>query len=252
MIVAVAAAWGERPALVRLGGDPAPGLLVNVSTGARPFDPPSPQRPSVVFIHGVNPLPRLARFTIAERLAEAHASRSGPPVNVLAWDWNAATLPGLRVRDNQASHVEQGRRLAAALAAAGLAPESTHLIGHSSGAIVAASAARAVRDGGGRAVARVTLLDPAVLYHDLVFDRLAVGDASPHVENVWADGPGGFGRHVDRRGVVNRRTPIDAPPSGAVVLTRSAHWRLVHWYLDAVSDPRSPSGFSVGASPARR
>jgi len=235
---------GGRPSFIAIGGDPAQGVLVNLSPWAQRSAPPDPSRPTVVFIHGFNPIPRATHYTMAERLAEAIARRGTAPVNVLAWNWNAATVVSLRMRANQENDVGQGRLLAAALLAAGLPPERTHLIGQSSGAIVAASAARTLLDGYGRPAAQVTLLDPATSYHDLVFGRLAVGTASPRVENYWADGPGAFGREVPHAGVRNHRVDVAAPHLGAVYLPRSAHWNVVHWYLATVEDKAYPLGYN--------
>lgn len=252
LVVATTTAAGPRDPgpLFGFGGNPARGVLVNVSPRARRCDPPDPARPTVVFVHGFNPVPRGTHFTMAERLAEAVARRGGPVVNVLAWDWNAATVVSLRMRTNQENDVGQGRVLAAALWAAGLPPERTHLIGQSSGAIVAASAARALRDGCGRAVAQVTLLDPATHYHDVVFDRLAVGSSSPRVENYWADGPGGYGADARRAGVRDHRVDVAAPCLGAVFPPRSAHWNVVRWYLATVEDRSCPVGYNASATAA--
>jgi pimeloyl-ACP methyl ester carboxylesterase len=235
----------DRPCLFRLGGDPSPGLLVNLTPGTRPFDPPDPARPSVVFVHGFNPAPRAIHFTMAEALAEALARRGGPPVNVLAWQWNAATIVGLNMRANQENDVEQGHRLAHSLRSGDLSPGRIHLIAQSSGCIVAASAARVLRDGTGQPVGQLTLLDPATHYHDLVFRRLGAGSSALRVENYWASGPSGFGSAVACGGVVNDR--IDGPTGvlGVVSLARSAHLNVVSWYIGTVLDRSRPGGFNA-------
>ncbi len=117
LIAAVAAVSGsnERPSLVQLGGDPARGILINLTPGFRPFDPPDPARPTVVFIHGINPLPHTVHFTMAERLAEALARRVGATFNVLGWDWNAASFVSLHPKVNDENAVEQGHALGATL-----------------------------------------------------------------------------------------------------------------------------------------
>jgi hypothetical protein len=170
-------------------------------------------------------------------------------VNVLEWGWNAASVVSLRMRVNQENNVGQGLRLAAALRVARVAPGRTHLIGQSSGAIVAAAAARALHDAGAP-VAQVTLLDAATHYHDVVFDRLAVGAASPRVENYWTDGPGGYGRHAPRPGVWNRRVDLASTPLGALYMPRSAHWDLFRWYLATVEDRAAVVGYNVSATAA--
>src|SRR4051794_16448206 len=141
--VAAVAGHGERRRpLVVGGGDPARGVLVNHTPGVPPFAPPDPSRPTIVFVHGFNPMPRTVHFAMAECLADALAKRpNAPAFNLLAWDWNAATFEGLSVRRNVDASVQQGHRLASALMAAGLPPSRIHLIGHSAGSLVATSAA---------------------------------------------------------------------------------------------------------------
>src|SRR6185312_6002194 len=183
--LAMVAGWGDRPALIVPGGDPARGLLVNVTPGARPFDGPDPSRGTVVFIHGFNPFPRALHFRMAELLAQSLARRGGPPLNVLAWDWNAATWTSFQTSGNITAAIEQGRALAAALKTAGVDPARTQVIGHSAGGIVATSAARSLALDYGQPVAQLTLLDPAAYYHTAVFDQLAAGSLAPIVENYW-------------------------------------------------------------------
>ncbi len=45
-------------------------------------------------------------------------------------------------------------------------------------------------------MAQLTLLDPAVTYHGLIFDVLAAGSSASFVENYWAPGPSGYGREA--------------------------------------------------------
>jgi hypothetical protein len=183
---------------------------------------------------------------MTERLAEAVARRGGPPLNVLSWEWNAATLVSVNRRVNAEATVAQGVRLAASLDALGVRPEQAHLIGQSSGAIVATSAARAMLGRSGRPAAQLTLLDPATPYHDLVFDRLAAGTAAVRVENYWAPGLSGFGRPVAHAGVTNVRVDGRGDAPAAFRGPRSAHLDVVRWYLGTVTDTdtRSPRGFA--------
>jgi pimeloyl-ACP methyl ester carboxylesterase len=234
-----------RPAvLMRRGGDPARGLLVNHSPGRRPFDPPDPALPTVVFIHGINPLPRTVHFEMAERVAESLARRGGSPCNVLGWDWNAATVESLRAGANSEAAVRQGPALAWALWSSGVDPSRTHLIGHSSGSMVATSAARVFARSWGRPVAQLTLLDPATFYHEIVFERLEAGSLAPVVENYWAPGPSAYGREVALPGIRNYR--VDGPASYAGVLCplRSDHLFIVRWYLETIERPGLGSGFN--------
>ena len=247
--ISTIAGIGDRPAFLRFGGDPSQGVLVNLTPGMRPFDPPDPGRPTLVFIHGCNAAPKLVHFTMGERLAEAVGRRGGPGFSVLDWNWNAATVVGLKVSTNEAKAVEQGRRLAAALLRSGVPLARTHLIGHSSGSIVAASAARTLLSGHGQPVAQLTLLDPAVSYHGLVFDVLAAGSSARLVENYWAAGPSGYGRAIARGRLEHAGGRPDSLLRGPLTL-HSNHFHVVEWYIATVADPRSPGGFNT--EPARR
>ncbi len=242
--ISTIAGIGDRPAFLRFGGDPSQGVLVNLTPGMRPFDPPDPGRPTLVFIHGCNAAPKLVHFTMGERLAEAVGRRGGPGFNVLDWNWNAATVVGLKMSTNEAKAMEQGRLLAAALLRSGVTLARTHLIGHSSGAIVAASAARTLMSGYGQPVAQLTLLDPAVSYHGLIFDVLAAGSSARLVENYWAARPSGYGREAPRAGVWNTRVDGPTPYFGALSPVHSNHFHVVEWYIATVADPRSPGGFN--------
>jgi pimeloyl-ACP methyl ester carboxylesterase len=248
LITAAALVAGDRPDVVLLssGGDPARGLLVNHSPGRRPFDPPDPALPTLVFIHGINPFPRLVHFTMAERLAEALGRRGGPPCNVLAWDWNAATVESLRAGPNSEAAVRQGVSLAFTLWKSGLDPARIRLIGHSSGGLVAASAANVLARRFSRPVAQLTLLEPAGFYHSIIFERLEAGSLAPVVENFWAPGPSAYGREVPRPGILNYR--VDGPASylGLLCPLQSDHLYIVRWYLETVEHPESFEGFNRG------
>jgi pimeloyl-ACP methyl ester carboxylesterase len=246
VVAGCVAGWGDRATLVAAGGDPSEGVLINVTPGARPFDPPDRSLPTLVFIHGFNPLPGAVHFTMAERLGEVVGRRAGPRFNVLGWDWNAATFPrSLDPNAGPEAAVHQGRLLAATLRSAGVDPSRTHLIGHSAGGIVAASAARTFATDLGQPVAQLTLLDPAAYYHSVIFDRLAAGSAAPIVENYWATGPSGYGRIVPYAGVRNIGVAGPSPYVGLVFPLRSNHLFVVQWYLDTAESPFYPSGFNT-------
>lgn len=240
-----AALGGERLRLIEAGGDPAPGLLVNETPGCRPFDPPDPLRPTLVFIHGANFAPRLVHFPMTRRLRESVERRGGPMPNVMGWDWNARARYGPTSPAHDENAIDQGRRLASALRAAGLAPGGIHLIGHSSGGVVAASAAADfARQHGGPSVAQVTLLDPALVYHDTIFRRLAVFGTASRVENVWAAGPSGFGGPTTAPGICNIRANTPGGLYGTIDPRYSAHLQAVRWYLETVADSFAPGGFN--------
>jgi pimeloyl-ACP methyl ester carboxylesterase len=245
VLLATLSGWTDRPRLVRFGGDPARGVLVNHTPSARPFDPPNPTWPTVVFVHGFNPLPRLLHFPMAAELAEVLARRGGPPLNVLGWNWNAATNDSLSHRVNDENAVRQGHALAAELARVGVDPWRLHLIGHSAGGLVATSAARDLAGLRGRLVLQLTLLDPATCYHDLLFNRLAAGSCAQVVENNWAPGLRGYGRAVVAPGVRNFR--VDGWPAspGRLRPLRPGHLQSVRWYLDGADDSGRPSGLNT-------
>ncbi len=246
-VTAVAGSGDRDHRVLRFGGDPSPGLLINYSLGARPFDPPDPTRATVVFIHGFNPLPKTVHFTMAEGLAEAIRRRGGPPINILAWNWNAATFVGLDPNVNAENTVGHGLRLASALRARGIAPARTHLIGHSSGAIVAASAAQSLRVTTGQPLAQLTLLEPASFYHHIVFERLAAGTTALRVEHYWAPGPSGYSREVGHPNIWNYRVEVPTPILATVHPLRSGHIHVVRWYLTTVDDRTSRVGYNVSA-----
>jgi alpha-beta hydrolase superfamily lysophospholipase len=175
-------------------------------------------------------------------MAGALVRRVGPAFNVFGWDWNAATFVSLDPRANGDSAVAQGRALAEALLRSGAMPARTHLIGHSSGSIVAA--ARTLAFEHGRPLAQLTLLEPAAGYHSLVFERLAAGSSAQRVENYWSPGASGYGREVSAPGVVNFR--VDGPRSylGVVSPRRSGHMNIVRWYITTIDDPRYWAGFN--------
>ena len=235
---------GGRTAFIEWGGDPARGVLVNKTPGARPFDPPDPARPTFVFVHGWNPTPRTVHLSMADRFAEAVSRRFGAAFNVLAWDWNAATFVSLRASANEANSIRQGCLLAAALRGAGIDPTRAQLIGHSSGCIVATAAARGLTTACGQPALQLTLLEPASSYHSVVFDRLAAGSAAYRVENYWAPGPSGFGNHVPHQGVRNWQVDGPTPYLGIVSPRHSSHLAVVRWYLATVDDPNCPAGFN--------
>ena len=122
------------------GPDHASGSLINCTVGCQPGSPLDPSRPSVVVVHGINPVHTLMHSEIAQRYGEAIGARWGTSINVLGWDWNGDTLRSLRPSRNEALAELQGRALAEALVRAGVAPDRLHLVGHSSGGLVAAAA----------------------------------------------------------------------------------------------------------------
>jgi pimeloyl-ACP methyl ester carboxylesterase len=245
LVIVVSAVPGspEGPLLQR-GGELSRGILVNRTPGFRPFDLPDPSRPTVVFIHGFNPLPRVVHFTMTERLAESLGHRGGVAFNVLGWNWNAATFESLNTRVNTEAAIQQGQNLAWSLWQSGLDPARIHLIGHSAGGIVATSAAEFFLNHLGRPAAHLTLLDPAAYYHSYVFDHLEAGRLCPIVENYWSPGPSAYGKEVARPGVRNFRVNGPANVAGVFCPLRSDHLQIVRWYFETVEHPELSFGFN--------
>jgi prepilin-type processing-associated H-X9-DG protein len=215
-----------------LGPSPARGLLVNV-TGGRPTPAPIDlMKPTVVVVHGLNPFHPLVHYTVAERYAEAMAQRHGNRVNVLAWDWNANTLPNLWPRLVDQHSIDQGRYLGNALAQRGIEPTNLHLIGQSQGCIVATSAARCLREITGRATARLTLIDPAYGHHPILFETLGASSAAGHVEHIWITGLSGFGREARYMAVQNIRLQRSKGLRGYLRPSHIDHYNAVRWHID--------------------
>jgi pimeloyl-ACP methyl ester carboxylesterase len=252
LLLAASTVGGDRPTMLACGGDLNRGVLLNRTPGARPDDPIDPALPTVVFIHGYNPLPRTVHFEMARRLAESLGRRPGGcGFNVIDWDWNAATCVGIRVSTNTKAAIDQGPLLASCLLRAGVDPGRLHLIGHSAGSLVAASAARSLVNSRGVLVAQLTFLEPAAFYHEFIFERLAAGTAASRVENYWAAGPSGYGQVAPYAGVTNARVYGETPWLGLVMPTRSGHLDIVRWYVATAENPACPRGFNASVLLAR-
>jgi hypothetical protein len=226
------------------GRDPGAGVLVNRTIGQPPWAAPDASKPTVVFIHGANPFDPLLHFTMDARLGEALHRAYGPRFNALGWDWNADTIHSISPRRNWDHAVVHGQRLGQNLLRAGLHPSRIHLIGQSSGAIVAAAAARSITDQSGIPVAQLTLLDPASFTHPLIFGQLGASTSATLAENYFVESPSGLGKPAP--GVWNYRVPLGQPSRwvGLVRPLRSDHLNTVRWYLATIEHPGSPGGFS--------
>ena len=240
----------ERSGFISIGPDHAPGVLVNLTPGARPFDPADPSRPTLVFVQGSNPVSKVVRLTMGKEFAAAVSRREGNRCNVLEWSWGGGSVVGLNPRANHEAAVIQGQRLAGSLLNAGLSPDRVQIIGQSLGCVVAATASRVLCDSTGIRVERLTLLDPATSYHDIVFQRMGVETSGNRVEHYWAPGPSGFSKPVGRAGVWDIRVDVPSPVIGMVAMPRSAHWGLVRWYFSTVGNPEVPYGYNA-APPGR-
>jgi pimeloyl-ACP methyl ester carboxylesterase len=203
-----------------------------------------PARPTIVITHGFNPLVGKMRLNHAACFSSAIRQRCGDRFNLMGWDWNNAAFDYLSGRRNTNMSIRQGQLLARRLAAIGIDPASTWLIGHSLGAVVMANAACRLAEETGSRVAQLTLLDPVCLHHDLIFRRCAATRNVCRVEHYWVGGRSGVGRPAFRPGVYNQRVRGYAPLASWLA-PRGNHAYLIEWYYNSIYDTCWP-GFTRG------
>jgi len=223
------------------GADHASGCLINCTLGCRAGSPIDPSRPSVVIVHGINPVHTVMHLEVAERYGEAIGARWGTSFNILGWDWNGDSLRGLRSSRNEALAEFQGLVLSQNLIRAGAGPDRLHLVGHSSGSLVAAAAARALADRTGMPIDRLTLLDPAEGQHERIFGALQAGTAAKVVYHFWATGPTGFGGPAPYSNVRDQALSGPAGWSGLIAPDRLDHANIVRWHIGQLA--ADPWGF---------
>jgi pimeloyl-ACP methyl ester carboxylesterase len=222
------------------GPDRASGSLINCTVGCQPGSPIDPARPTVVVVHGINPFRSWMHLEVAQRYGEAIGERWGMSINVLGWDWNGDSMRSMRPSRNDALAEFQGRALAEALVRAGVAPDRLHLVGHSSGGLAAAAAARSLADNAGDPIDRLTLLDPAEGQHDRIFGALGAGRAARVVYHFWAPGPSGFGRPALYPNVRDQAMAGPAGWRGLIAPDRLDHHNIVRWHIGRLAvDPWS-------------
>jgi hypothetical protein len=217
------------------GPDSSPGVLANCTVGYSSASPHDPSRPTVVVVHGINPLHRFMHLEVAERYGEEIGARWGSSLNVLGWDWNGDTMHGLCPSRNQALAESHGRALGEVLLRAGVAPEGLHLIGHSSGCVVVSAAARTIVERTGSRVCRLTLLDPQAGQHPLIFVTLEAGGAAIVVEHFWVAGPSGFGAQAPYANVRNQAVSGPSGWAGFLKPDYLDHVHLVRWHIEQLS-----------------
>ena len=190
LLLAASTVGGDRPTLLACGGDLNRGVLLNRTPGTRPDSPIDPTLPTVVFIHGYNPLPRTVHFEMARRLGESLGRRPGGcGFNVLDWDWNAATSSGFasaRTRKPRSTRAPAGVVLAPGRSRPVSTPPDRPRRGEPRGGRRPLGQSSIPR---GVLVAQLTFLEPAAFYHEFIFEHLAAGTAASRVENYWAAGP---------------------------------------------------------------
>ncbi len=224
--------------ILERGRSAAGGVLVNMTGGARTNRPIDPSRPTLVVVHGINMFHPYWHYTVAERYAEVVAGRYGGTVNVLGWDWNADTLPGLWPPRVDRHAVEQGKALGQALLNAGVDPSRAQVLGQSEGCVVATSAVREMRDRTGRAAGRLTLIDPAWGQHNLLFVELGATSAAAQVQHFWVRSTSGFGREAHYPGVLNTKIDGKSGLRGYLKLSHLDHYNALRWHLDEIAAGR--------------
>jgi predicted esterase len=244
VIALLAAAQNPSDRIAEFRYVPAAGILANRTIGFPPSAAPDPARPTLVFVHGASPAAPVIHFTMAARLAEAVHRRHGTAFNVLAWEWNTQTLVSPLPSANLENAVDHGHRLADALQRAGVDPSRLHLIGQSSGCIVAAAAARSLANHG-PPPAQLTLIEPAAFMHPLILRQLAAATAAHRVENYFVVSRSAFGAPAP--GVQNFQIHL-SNPTGILGYARPLqmdHLNAVRWYIDSVEHPdsRGSAGF---------
>ncbi len=231
---------GLNTAVLQKGANGRMGVLLNYSCGAHPCDPIDPAKPTIVFTHGWNPLPKHIRATFGVASARALKCRCGDSYNLLSWDWNGVKVSPFKNEPVLIGRC-QGKMMAAALRCRGIDPCRTQIVAHSLGTVAAAQAACCLSDLG--PMRQLTLLDPPEKMHDEIFCHLGATRHACVVENYWAPGISGHGGHVDRRGVRNYTVQGTAPVRGILDLSVSNHVHVMRWYYETIRCPSIPCGF---------
>ncbi len=240
LLCSFATGCGLNSSILQKGGNGRKGVLLNYSCGAHPCDAIDPSKPTIVITHGWNPLPNKIHTTFGSSGARAIQRRCGDRYNLLSWDWNAVRVSPFKHAPITIGR-SQGRMLATALRARGVSPQNTHMIAHSMGTIAIAQAAVCMSDLG--AMAQLTLLDPPTKFHEEIFCKLGATRHALVVENYWAPGISGLGRHVNYRGVHNYRVQGKHPVRGCVDLSLSNHVNTMLWYYGTMKCSSIPNGF---------
>ena len=240
VICSLATGCGLNTAVLQRGGNGRQGVLLNYSCGAHPCDAIDPTKPTIVMVHGWNPLPNRIRTTFGCSGANAIKCRCGDSYNLLSWDWNGVRVSPFRNEPIRIGKC-QGRMMAAALRRRGIDPCRTQIIAHSLGTVAATQAAVCLSDLG--PVRQLTMLDPPEMFHDEIFCCLGATRHACVVENYWSTGLSGFGAHVDCRGVCNYKLDGPAPIRGILDLSVSNHVYVMLWYYHTMRCPSMPCGF---------
>ncbi len=231
---------GLNTAVLQRGSNERMGVLLNYSCGAHPCDPIDPAKPTIVFTHGWNPLPKHILETFGLSSAQAIRCRSGDAYNLMSWDWSAVKVSPFHDEPIRIGKC-QGKMMAAALRARGVDPTRTQIVAHSLGTLAAAQAAVCLSDGG--PIAQLTLLDPPEKLHEEIFCRLGATCHASVVENYWAPGISGYGSHANYAGVCNYVVDGPNPILGIVDLSISNHVHVMLWYYETIRCRSMACGF---------
>lgn len=240
LLAGTASGCGLNTAVLQKGGNGRKGVLLNYSCNAHHCDAIDPEKPTIVFTHGWNPLPEKIHTTFGCASAQAVKCRCGDSYNLLSWDWNAVRVSPFNDEPIRIGRC-QGRMMASALRARGIDPSRTQIVAHSLGTLVAAQAARCLSDLG--PTAQLTLLDPPESLHEELFCKQGATRHACLVENYWSPGISGYGDHVCYRGVRNYVVKGPTPIRGIVDLSISNHVYVMRWYYKTIRCPSIPCGF---------
>lgn len=215
------------------GPAPAGCRLTNLSMGAASDSPINPLLPTYVITHGYNPLPGMFRLSTPEAYATKLRRCYGDQVNVLTWHWDSRGQGSHQGNNQNARH--SGQCLAEALAARGIVPEQTTMIGHSMGAVVVSTAANRIFYQSGRCTQELVLIDAPKRRLPIILHELAATECATLVKNVWAAGLSGVGAHVNDPRVINIQAPKRRRRIGCrgpLCAARNNHMDVVLWYYE--------------------
>ena len=206
------AAQRVSPVVAVRGTAPRGCRLINMSH-ASDVDP---SLPTYVITHGWNPLPNRVRLTTPEAYAAKIRSRCKGKANVLAYQWDSRGQGSPKA--NVANAICAGKFLGRELIRLGVDPRRLHMIGHSMGSIVIASASNYIYAETGACTQCLTLIDGPVRKLSMILRNLDSTTCARRIINIWAVGLSGLGAPIDNPRIENIRAP-----------TRRSHRRCRHW-----------------------
>ncbi len=230
------AATGQlvSPIVAERGATPDGSRLTNLSVGANWNSPVNPSLPTFVITHGYNPLPNHYQLTTPQAYALKIRSRFGGNVNVLAFHWDSRGQGS--PQGNNANAIGAGIALARELAARGVAPANTTMIGHSMGTVVVTTAANAISRHSGSCTRKLVLLDAPKRRHPLLVEALE-NTCAMEVNNIWAGGILGLGAPMNHPRIRDYQAPSREPQATGQNWNdpaRNNHIDILLWYYDTL------------------